>query len=419
MRFPSIAIFTAFAALAVPAMAAAAVNLKQVQVSTGGRVDLLFDGRISRSQIKTEFFNDIIQLSLTDAAVYPAKISSVSGGDLTKVFAYQYAPKLVRCRLSVKGKAEDFRSRLILDQKGNVLTIRFDGSVDSIASHAATAVRAQVAAKGKAKPTVKAPEADSDDSDPGERALLERILSHPKPAEAEKAAEAKADLKSDSKAEAARAPAQAAATIQREATPPIQGPPTEALATGKPLLSPVRMLIKMLAVIALFGICAMGLRKLMMASGNTRKGGALGRLLQRGMSKYGKAGKMIEVVSTHHLGPKKSIAVVRVAGRNLVLGISQDSINLITQLGPEGDGSTEAELDDLDLEALGVRGGPSISAPRAGARAPAGASAFDSVLSTESGRPSFDSAEQAALPPPEANGVRARIRSRLEGMKPL
>src|SRR4051794_31621528 len=109
MRF---ILYNVLLAVMIPWAASSALgstNLKSVQVSGGSRVDLLFDGKITRGQIKTEFFNDVIQLSLTDAAIYPAKISSVTGGELTKVFAYQYAPKLVRCRLSVKGKAEDFR----------------------------------------------------------------------------------------------------------------------------------------------------------------------------------------------------------------------------------------------------------------------------------------------------------------------
>ena len=35
--------------------------LKQVQVSNGSQVDLLFDGKVGRNQIKTEYFNDIIE----------------------------------------------------------------------------------------------------------------------------------------------------------------------------------------------------------------------------------------------------------------------------------------------------------------------------------------------------------------------
>ena len=70
----------AHAASAAP-NAFATTALKQVQVSNGSQVDLLFDGKVSAGQIKTEFFNDIIQFSLTDVSVYPAKISSVNGGD--------------------------------------------------------------------------------------------------------------------------------------------------------------------------------------------------------------------------------------------------------------------------------------------------------------------------------------------------
>src|SRR4051794_32539193 len=63
--------------------------LKQVQVSNGSQIDLLFDGKVQKTQIQTEFMGDVIQLSIQDVSVYPAKISSVNGGSLTKIFAYQ------------------------------------------------------------------------------------------------------------------------------------------------------------------------------------------------------------------------------------------------------------------------------------------------------------------------------------------
>src|SRR5689334_14258617 len=95
------------AAFLCSAQAFALTTLTKVQVTDRSQVDLLFDDRITPRQIKTEFANDIIQISLNDVSVYPAKISSIPGSDLTKVFAYQYSPKLVRCRFTVKGKAED------------------------------------------------------------------------------------------------------------------------------------------------------------------------------------------------------------------------------------------------------------------------------------------------------------------------
>jgi flagellar biogenesis protein FliO len=414
MTFSRVKSSFGFALFLLASPALASVNLKQVQVSGGSRVDLLFDGKLARNQIKVEYFNDVIQLSMTDTAIYPAKISSVSGGELTKVFAYQYAPKLVRCRLSVKGKAEEYRPRLILDQKGKMLTIRF---ADQQA--AAKAPEAKPASDTITTASAARKAADADDSDPAEKALLERVLSASKEqAKAEAKADAK-DAKADAKAEEAAAPKLGRAEPKAD----VQGPPADGqrLTGGKPIASPLGMIGKTLLVLALFGVFALLVRRALNAGGgNVRKaGGPLGRFLQRGLSRYGKAGKMIEVVSTHYLGPKKSIAVVRVAGRMLVLGISQDSINLITQLGAE----TDLDAGDIDLESLGVKSQRSAGAEPSEGPAIAG---FETLLSDAASRPAHQPRATAASPIPaepapgtEPAGVRARIRSRLEGMKPL
>lgn len=108
----------------VEAPGGALTVLKQVQIGGGDRIDLLFDRKIKEEQIKVEFFGEIVQLVIQNASVYPAKISSVSGGELTKVFAYQYAPKVVRARFTVKGKAEELEKRFLLTPKGKVVTIQ-------------------------------------------------------------------------------------------------------------------------------------------------------------------------------------------------------------------------------------------------------------------------------------------------------
>ncbi|HUP55847.1 MAG TPA: flagellar biosynthetic protein FliO [Bdellovibrionota bacterium] len=419
MTFSRVKSSFGFALFLLASPALASVNLKQVQVSGGSRVDLLFDGKLARNQIKVEYFNDVIQLSMTDTAIYPAKISSVSGGELTKVFAYQYAPKLVRCRLSVKGKAEEYRPRLILDQKGKMLTIRFADQQAAARSTDAKAPEAKPASDTITTASAARKAADADESDPAEKALLERVLSASKEqAKAEAKADAK-DAKTDAKAEEAAAPKLGRAEPKTD----VQGPPADGqrLTGGKPIASPLGMIGKTLLVLALFGVFALLVRRALNAgAGNVRKaGGPLGRFLQRGLSRYGKTGKMIEVVSTHYLGPKKSIAVVRVAGRMLVLGISQDSINLITQLGAE----TDLDAGDIDLESLGVK-----SQGGAGAESSEGPmmAGFDRLLSDAASRPTHQPRATAASPIPvepapgtEPAGVRARIRSRLEGMKPL
>jgi flagellar protein FliO/FliZ len=46
-------------------------------------------------------------------------------------------------------------------------------------------------------------------------------------------------------------------------------------------------------------------------------------------------GKRIEVLESHYMGVKKTISLVRVPGKVLVLGISGDRINLLDTLGEE------------------------------------------------------------------------------------
>lgn len=52
--------------------------------------------------------------------------------------------------------------------------------------------------------------------------------------------------------------------------------------------------------------------------------------------KYGHPGKnqqtQIKVLTQHYLGPKKSLAIVRVAGESILIGVTDNSINLIKSL---------------------------------------------------------------------------------------
>jgi len=402
---------------------ASLLGLKQVQISDGSQVDILFDGKVSKSQLRTEFFNDIIQISLTDTAVYPAKISSVNGPILTKIFAYQYAPKLVRCRLTVKGKAEAFKDHVKVIPNGSILTVRFDDKLVNEALLSASdrismtkaAPRAvsepKVVTKPVPKPAPKtAPELDSD-----ERSLLERVLkAEDKPTEKriEKIVIDKPVEKPVQK------------SVEKEKA---QTPMTRPLAgNSKPLMSPLKVMGKMSILIGLLLAALIGFKKLM--KGNS----ALSKLAKSSIGKK----KMIEVLSTHHLGPKKSIAVVKIAGRMLVLGIANESINLIAQLNS---GESPSTLDLSELEDLGLGGIPAVTpAPmKAAVSAPIltnnspplqkqDADIFAKFLDSEASKPAIYSptVNPSALKNPVSrtaapNSVRAQIRNRLEGLKQL
>lgn len=75
----------------------------------------------------------------------------------------------------------------------------------------------------------------------------------------------------------------------------------------------------------------------------------------------------IKVTAQHYLGPKKSIAVIRVAGESLLIGITDNQINLIKGLSIIDDdvattgtannfpklNSAEADAEDLETQIMG------------------------------------------------------------------
>ena len=51
-----------------------------------------------------------------------------------------------------------------------------------------------------------------------------------------------------------------------------------------------------------------------------------------GAKKIVQKSRAIEVVAQHHLGPRRSLAVVRVAGESILIGVTENNINLIKTL---------------------------------------------------------------------------------------
>lgn len=61
-------------------------------------------------------------------------------------------------------------------------------------------------------------------------------------------------------------------------------------------------------------------------------GGAFYFLRKYSMPKNSKTQAQIKVLSQHHFGPKKSLALVRVAGESILIGITDQNINLVKSL---------------------------------------------------------------------------------------
>ena len=83
--------------------------------------------------------------------------------------------------------------------------------------------------------------------------------------------------------------------------------------------------------------------------------GALMALLFKVMKKMGlghgsmSKGGLISILDTRMISPKKYISVVRVAGEDLAIGISDNGINLLCKLGPEST-VQEEKIDNSDFD---------------------------------------------------------------------
>ena len=381
----------------------AAVNLQRVQVTEGTRVDLIFDGKVDPSAIKTEFFNDTVQLSMDGVNVYPAKITSVSGPDLVKIFAYQYSPGLVRCRFTLKGRAEDYKDKLRMAGDGRILSVRFsddgktsrrkqDMASDSITLSARKPEKSPQAAQNSNDKPVEVAAVTAD-----ERTLLERVLgSNPEKEEPREQAAKVADQDASkaksgvaavsditNRNDAKKSPAQA----RGDSLAPATGNSSR-LTSAPELPSPARSLGVLAAICGGLGLLVVLRRGLLGKGALKRIEGHKGLNGLLGNLGLGRNERLIEVLSNHSLGPRKSIAVVRVGGRRLVLGVTNESINLITAM----DGS-DTQLGDAVAASL-ISGSARSGSPRS-----AQGASFEAALAGAAGatRASADSRGDSAM----------------------
>ena len=412
---------------------ASSMTVRDVALKGSGIVQIQLDGNAPKGALEFDYVRDIVQLSIQNATIYPAKILHADSGDaqaFNKVFAYQYAPNLVRVRFSVDGKADAYQGKVKIDQKGKIVTVTFPSAV--------------VAAKN--------------DSEDREKSLLAKVLGssdvkvekmEPQTSASEKAAASKEEQKVEEKKEV-KAEVEAIAA-------------TDGLSKGKARLagrtggasqaqlggrtdgpSAFRSFLAMFLVVGGLGLILVYVKR--------KKGGAQAkRVGDSWLSNVlgGSKGKRayIEVMANHSLGPKQSITVVRIKDQQFVLGVTQDNVQLITQLDAD-----EADLDVLDdpkvADSIGKLFGakpqvisgtskpnsPALSVRATEPKIDLGAS-FNTMLKSSNGagaivaRSAYQSQQSSAAQPApidarlatevQSNGARSQIRQRLQGMKSL
>jgi flagellar biogenesis protein FliO len=359
--------------------------LKDVSVFDGERVDLEFDRGIKEKQIKTEFFRDIVQISIKDVAVYPAKIFSVDGPHLKKVFAYQYTPNLIRCRLTVEGDAKKYEGRVKVALKDSKVVISIaDNEIqkDQIATQASQSIRSASNSSGqqgtpskeKSKPE------DSNLNDVRDPELLNEVLG--------KSQKQKASHDSQNKK----------------------------LTSGKDVEFPLGHLVWILGALGCVWVILFALKKSKKLNRNFHQS-EMRRKLAGFMTKLGVSAQMkqdqIRILSNQNLSPSAQLAVVEIEGKRMVLGITPKSINLISEHSSFDSDTNSDSPDEFDSNA--IFGAPS-SFPSASQIRPARAlpveNQFQDLVQRASQQPRMS-------PPKRELSVRDRIRRRIEEMKAL
>ncbi len=107
-----------------------------------------------------------------------------------------------------------------------------------------------------------------------------------------------------------------------------------ALATSQP--APLSSIIKMISALIVVLFCVYFGLFLLKRLTNRRKG------------KSG-AGSSLEVLDTAYVGPKKSISLVRVAGRSVLVGVTEQQISMLTELSAEETDSVLAEQPNTEI----------------------------------------------------------------------
>jgi len=385
---------------------AASVTVREVELK-GNSTEILLDSNVDKSSVQVDYVRDIVQFSINNATIYPAKMLHADQAAFSKVFAYQYSPSLVRVRFSVDNNAEQFKNKVKWTVEGKKVLIQFS---------------APVVAK----------------TEDNEKSLLEKITGSVEKAEAKVA-----DKKTE---EVKKSEVKAENSVAAESHPlTTSGSKKQVkLAGAKPGPSAFRSFLAMFLVVGGLGLILLYVKRKNSGGMQAKKTGD--SWLSNLMSSNRKQKQMMEVVATHVLGPKQSIVVMKIRGQQFVLAVTAENIQLITQLDAD-----EAELDLLDDPKVAASigkmfgvGNATKATPAMQVTAPAAApvsakspvvssdASFNSLLRNSTGagaiiaRNAYSSNAQTAAPVNPApaakpgiatGGARDLIRKRLEGIQ--
>lgn len=323
-------------------------SLKKVHshlMSNGHIVRLEFNKPVS-DWVEPVFYEKSVQIDFPGAFIAPSKKSfPAESSTISKVFASQFDGETLRVRFQTKPGATDIEERFKLVSQGRFIVVRFDTAskeTSSIVSAKASPVkkpyknseimdddqlsqflsRASEKIKSKEEEILSKADANTYSAKVAEKETIEK-----KPEIKVKRAgmgmaplvdQIKKAALSDSGTENKNQKSSKTKVTTKENTGFSL---KDSRPTGKPMEiipSGMKMLSMFALVLGLMFLIFFGFKKYVLK--NTAFGGG---------------NKLVNVLGTWFLGPKKNIALVEVAGEVLVLGISQENITLLSSITSE------------------------------------------------------------------------------------
>lgn len=338
-------------------------NVKTSKLDDGVIVRLEFEKPVG-DYSEPAFFDKSVQIDFPFAFIKPAKkYYPAESFALSKVFASQYNPQTLRVRF-LKKDASDIKDRFHLVKQGRFLIVRLDESAPLL--HSGNIVRneetineelmnedelAKFLEQASEKIRMQSKQNTSDTSKPEK---TETPADNSKIEKADRVPDVKvtrAGMGVEPIVEQIRKATQSDSSTEkkRDETNTKTGRSTEKKSpmfslkdsrpTGKPIElvpSSMKMFSMLALVLGIIFLLFFGFKKFVLKN-----------------TVFGGGEKLVNVLGSGFLGPKKNIVLVEVAGEVLVLGMSQDHIALLTSI-------TDQEKIE-EIKSTGDKGGSGLS----------------------------------------------------------
>ena len=302
-------LFSALASAGDPKL----VNLEDINVTRTNdavNLDLSFNQNFTAKSLRPIYERNFVQFVVNGVGVNSAKLIPVPNSNVEKIFVYQYAPGIARVRLILKNDNQWAKGRIrIWNASGN--RIRFSVK-DVLAQHAPKNVAVASAASAE------------------EQVMLKEVVKNTKEI-SDSNGGTRLDREHGSSSGMARVTPTAPVVSVLSASAKGNLAPDEIGVKHDPSQYFLRMALSLLGVVGLFIAAAFGLKKY------------AGKLDLKKLP-FGKKERLIQVVATHRLGKSQAISLVKITGEYMVIGLSGESVSLITKLGSEVD--VEKYLED-------------------------------------------------------------------------